>query len=65
MAERITAIEALAHFENALAVEPAKARTDVPIVAAFVASISSGRAAAETIALRRPVCKRVPERLVG
>ena len=41
MAERITAIEALAHFENALAVEPAKARTDVPIVAAFVAFVGN------------------------
>lgn len=43
MAERITAIEALNHFENSLAQEPEKARTEVPIVAKFVEFVGRDR----------------------
>ena len=35
MAERITASEALAHFQNSLALEPEKARDEVPVVQRF------------------------------
>ncbi len=43
MAERITATEALAHFESSLAQEPEKARVTMPTVEAFVESIGGGR----------------------
>ena len=43
MAERITAIEALNHFESSLALEPEKARIEVPVVAKFVAFLSNER----------------------
>ena len=43
MAERITAIEALDHFENSLALEPEKARAEVPVVAKFVAFLGHER----------------------
>ncbi|MFA7248826.1 MAG: transcription elongation factor GreA [Dehalococcoidia bacterium] len=47
MAERITAIEALDHFENSLAAEPEKAREEVPAVARFVAFLGNDRAMAD------------------
>jgi len=43
MAERITAIEALDHFENSLALEPEKARVEVPEVARFIAFVGNDR----------------------
>ncbi|MGE3856964.1 MAG: GreA/GreB family elongation factor [Dehalococcoidia bacterium] len=50
MAERITAIEALAHFENSLEGEPEKARTDVPAVAKFIESLGRDRQMSEVTA---------------
>ncbi len=43
MAERITAIEALAHFESSLASEPEKARTQLPAVTQFIAALGNER----------------------
>ena len=43
MAERITAIEALEHFENSLALEPEKAREELPVVATFIAFLGNDR----------------------
>ena len=47
MAERITAIEALTHFESSLASEPEKARVHVPVVKKFVDILGDGRQMAE------------------
>jgi transcription elongation factor GreA len=44
MAERITASEALEHFQTALESEPEKAREEAPAVARFVAWLGDGRA---------------------
>ncbi|RLT44204.1 MAG: transcription elongation factor GreA [Chloroflexi bacterium] len=43
MAERITAIEALQHFENSLATEPEKARVQMPVITQFVGIIGNDR----------------------
>ena len=43
MAERITASEALAHFQNSLAVEPEKARDQIPVVERFTAWLGADR----------------------
>ena len=50
MAERITAIEALDHFENSLALEPEKARVEVPVVAKFIAFVGNDRQMGEVSA---------------
>ena len=50
MAERITAIEALDHFENSLALEPEKAREEVPAVGRFVAFLGRERAMSDVSA---------------
>ena len=47
MAERITAIEALSHFESSLASEPEKARVQVPVVKKFVGILGDDRQMAE------------------
>ena len=47
MAERITAIEALTHFESSLASEPEKASVHVPVVKKFVDILGDGRQMAE------------------
>ncbi len=50
MAERITAIEALNHFESSLALEPEKARISGPEVAKFVAFLGEERQMGEVAA---------------
>jgi len=50
MAERITAIEALDHFENSLSLEPEKARAEVPAVAKFIAFVGNDRQMSEVTA---------------
>ena len=50
MAERITAIEALDHFENSLEGEPEKARAEVPSVARFIEFVGRDRQMSEITA---------------
>lgn len=50
MAERITASEALTHFENSLEGEPEKARAEVPVVARFIAFLGDDREMSEVTA---------------
>lgn len=50
MAERITAIEALDHFGNSLALEPEKARAEVPVVGRFIEHIGNDRAMSDVTA---------------
>ena len=68
MAERITAIEALKHFEASLASEPEKARDEVPVVEKFIAFLGNDRqmgavATSDVVRYAREHLDQTPEHL--
>ena len=70
MAERITAIEALKHFEASLASEPEKARDEVPVVEKFIAFLGNDRqmgsvATSDVVQYAREHLDRTPEGPAG